>query len=68
MGTNAAVAGDAAMLTSEVTPVLKALRKNGLDVVAIHYHMTDTRPCIRRRATEGIISSIGGARGSFRPN
>lgn len=43
---NAAVAGDVAMLASEVTPVLKALRKNGIDVVAIHHHMTDTRPTI----------------------
>jgi uncharacterized protein DUF1259 len=43
---NAAIAGDVAMLADEVTPVLKALRKNGLDVVAIHHHMTDTRPTI----------------------
>jgi hypothetical protein len=43
---NAAVAGDVAMLANEVTSVLKALRKNGLDVVAIHHHMTDTRPSI----------------------
>lgn len=43
---NAAVAGDVAMLAGEVTPVLKALRKNGIDVVAIHHHMTDTRPTI----------------------
>jgi uncharacterized protein DUF1259 len=43
---NAAIAGDVAMLGSEVTPVLKALRKNGIDVVAIHHHMTDTRPTI----------------------
>jgi hypothetical protein len=42
----AAVAGDVAMLESEVTPVLKALRKNGLDVVAIHHHMTGDRPMI----------------------
>ena len=48
VGTNAkaAIAGDVAMLASEVTPVLKALRKNGLDVVAIHHHMTDTNPTI----------------------
>jgi Domain of Unknown Function (DUF1259) len=47
-GTNekAAIAGDVAMLESEVTPVLKALRKNGLDVVAIHHHMTNDRPVI----------------------
>ena len=42
----AAVAGDVAMLASEVTPVLKALRQNGLDVVAIHHHMTGTQPTI----------------------
>jgi hypothetical protein len=35
----AAVAGDIAMLEGEVTPVLKALRQHGLDVVAIHHHM-----------------------------
>jgi hypothetical protein len=28
------------MLANEVTPVLKALRSNGLNVVAIHHHMT----------------------------
>ena len=39
---NAAIAGDVAMLASEVTPVLKVLRQNGLDVVAIHHHMLDT--------------------------
>jgi hypothetical protein len=42
----AAIAGDVAMLAREVTPVLKALRENGLDVVAIHHHMTDTEPSI----------------------
>ena len=48
VGTNesAAIAGDVAMLANEVTPVLKALRKNGLDVVAIHHHMTADRPVI----------------------
>jgi hypothetical protein len=43
---NAAVAGDVAMLANEVTPVLKSLRKNGIDVVAIHHHMTSTQPTI----------------------
>jgi len=48
VGTNdkAAVAGDVAMLANEVQPVLKALRKNGLDVVAIHQHMVGTQPTI----------------------
>ena len=41
---NAAVAGDVAMLATEVTPVLKVLRQNGIDVVAIHHHMTGTSP------------------------
>jgi hypothetical protein len=43
---DAAIAGDVAMLEGEVTPVLKALRKNGLDVVAIHHHMTGDRPFV----------------------
>lgn len=42
----AVVAGDVAMLDGEVTPVLKALRANGLDVVAIHQHMTGTQPTV----------------------
>jgi hypothetical protein len=43
---NAAIAGDVAMLANEVQPVLKALRKSGIDVVAIHHHMTGTQPTI----------------------
>jgi len=43
---HAAIAGDVAMLDEEVTPVLKALRKNGLNVVAIHHHMTGSRPVV----------------------
>jgi hypothetical protein len=43
---DAAIAGDVAMLEGEVTPVLKALRKNGLDVVAIHHHMTGEQPMV----------------------
>jgi hypothetical protein len=41
---DAVVAGDVAMLAGEVTPVLKALRSHGIDVVAIHHHMTATSP------------------------
>ncbi len=41
---DAVVAGDVAMLDAEVTPVLKALRAGGLDVVAIHHHMVATAP------------------------
>lgn len=42
----AMIAGDVAMLDAEVNPVLKALRENGLDVVAIHQHMFGTSPTI----------------------
>ncbi len=43
---HAAVAGDVAMLEPEVTSVLKALRGHGLEVVAIHHHMTRSQPTI----------------------
>ena len=43
---DAAVAGDVAMLEPELTPVLKALRSSGLDIVAIHHHMSGTRPLV----------------------
>jgi hypothetical protein len=34
------------MLEGEVTPVLKMLRKNGIDVVTIHHHMTEEKPMV----------------------
>jgi Domain of Unknown Function (DUF1259) len=43
---DAVVAGDIAMLEDELTPVLKTLRKNGIDVVAIHHHMTEEKPLV----------------------
>ena len=43
---DAMVAGDVAMLQHELNPVLKALRSNGIDVVAIHHHMTDVEPIV----------------------
>jgi hypothetical protein len=43
---NAEVAGDVAMLDREITPVLKALRSHGLNVVAIHNHMTNSQPAV----------------------
>lgn len=43
---DAVVAGDVAMLDREVTPVLKALRAAGINVVAIHHHMTGVTPAI----------------------
>jgi len=43
---NAEIAGDVAMLAREITPVLKALRSNGINVVAMHNHMTTSQPAI----------------------
>jgi len=43
---DAVIAGDVAMLESEVIPVLKTLRKNDFDVVAIHHHMTQETPMV----------------------
>jgi hypothetical protein len=36
--------GDFAMLESELQAVLKALRKAGINIVAIHNHMTEEEP------------------------
>ena len=41
---NAVVDGDFAALEDELQPVLKALRKNGINIVAIHHHMTHESP------------------------
>lgn len=38
------IAGDIAMLAPEVNPVIKALRSNGLEVVALHNHMLGDDP------------------------
>jgi Domain of Unknown Function (DUF1259) len=43
---DAAIAGDVAMLENEVAPVLKTLRKNDIDVLAIHNHMIEDRPVV----------------------
>jgi hypothetical protein len=40
----AVIDGDFAMLESELQPVLKSLRKSGVNVVAIHQHMTGEQP------------------------
>jgi len=41
---NAIVDGDFAVLQSELQPVLKSLHATGINVVAIHNHMTDEMP------------------------
>jgi hypothetical protein len=43
---NAVVAGDFAVLEDELQPVLKSLRIGGVNIVAIHHHMTHEQPRI----------------------
>jgi hypothetical protein len=43
---NAHIAGDIAMLEPEVNPVIQVLRKNNLEVVALHSHMLGEQPRI----------------------
>jgi hypothetical protein len=43
---HAAVAGDFTMLEDEVSPVIKALIENGIEVVAVHNHMVHEQPKI----------------------
>jgi uncharacterized protein DUF1259 len=40
----AAITGDFVLLGSEVNPVMKALRQNGIDVTALHSHMLMEEP------------------------
>jgi hypothetical protein len=41
---NAVVDGDFAMLEGELQAVLKSMRKGGINIVAIHHHMSEERP------------------------
>jgi hypothetical protein len=40
----AAITGDFVLLGTEVTPVLRAFRENGIEVTALHNHMLDDQP------------------------
>ena len=43
-GGKAAITGDFVLLGSEVNPVVRALRSNGIEVTAVHSHMLDEQP------------------------
>jgi hypothetical protein len=43
-GRKAAITGDFVMVSSEVNPVIKTLRANGIEVTALHSHMLDEQP------------------------
>jgi hypothetical protein len=40
----AAITGDFVLIASEVNPVIRALRDNGIEVTALHSHMLDENP------------------------
>jgi hypothetical protein len=40
----AAITGDFVLISSEVNPVLRTLRQNGIEVTALHSHMLDEEP------------------------
>ena len=44
VGGKAAITGDLVLAASEVNPVLRALRMNGIEVTAVHNHMLDDEP------------------------
>ncbi|TIT23222.1 MAG: DUF1259 domain-containing protein [Mesorhizobium sp.] len=43
-GDKAAITGDFVLIASEVNPVLRALRENGVEVTALHSHMLNEQP------------------------
>jgi hypothetical protein len=43
-GGRAAITGDFVLIGSEVNPVIKALRQNGIEVTAVHCHMLEEQP------------------------
>jgi len=43
-GGKAAITGDFVLTAKEVNPVLRALRENGIEVMALHNHMLDDEP------------------------
>jgi hypothetical protein len=43
-GGKVAITGDFVLTANEVTPVMRTLRENGIDVTALHNHMLDDEP------------------------
>jgi len=43
-GSKAAITGDFVLVASEVNPVIRALRENGIEVTALHSHMLTEQP------------------------
>ena len=67
-GGRAAITGDFVMLAEEVTPVLTALRENGIEVTAVHNHMLDDQPrtfYVHFWAVDDAVKLAGGLRAAL---
>ena len=70
---DAMVAGDVAMLEAEVPAVLRALRSRGIDIVAMHHHMTDAKPTViflhyfGRGRADALAGAVRGALDAIGP-
>jgi hypothetical protein len=62
-GGNAAITGDFVLLASEVNPVLRALRDNGIEVTALHNHMLNDQPRLFFMHFWANADALGLARG-----
>ena len=58
---NALVDGDFVVLERELQPVLKSLRKSGINIVAIHHHMSGEVPRSKRLGRPGALRLSAGS-------
>jgi hypothetical protein len=64
----AAITGDFVLLGSEVNPVMKILRQNGIQVTAVHSHMLDEEPRLffmHFWANDNVTKLAGGLRAAL---
>ena len=67
-GGKAAITGDFVLIASEVSPVIKALRDNGIAVTALHSHMLTENPRLffmHFWANDNALKLAGGLRAAL---
>ncbi len=67
-GGKAAITGDFVLIASEVNPVIKALRDNGIEVTALHSHMLTENPRLffmHFWANDSALKLAGGLRAAL---
>ena len=67
-GGKAAITGDFVLIASEVNPVIKALRDNGIEVTALHSHMLTENPRLffmHFWANDNALKLAGGLRAAL---